>query len=163
MARQTIGYKSRDLILRAQEDPGTNAHSAEEQMREQLKDYEENVEVALKEGKKKFPGDFYIVVLTKKERLMKNVIRNYFFSRATCPTPEWDQAVYRYTVQTGTLQFLWVIPSKDTCIYLKDRALDLDKEERPLLNFVLAFEDGDLFQMAKTLNGEEEKSPLLLK
>ena len=70
MEHKTVGHQSRDLILRAQADPGSNSHTVEEQMREQLKDYEENVETALKEGKKKFHGDFYITVLTKKERLI---------------------------------------------------------------------------------------------
>ena len=163
MTRQTVGYQSRDLILRAMTDPSSNDHTPEEQMREQLKDYEENVEIALNAAKKKFDGDFYITVLTKKERLLTNVIRNYFLSRSTCPTPEWDQAVYRYTIQTGTLQFLWVVPAKDICKDLKSRALDIDLEERQLLNFVISFDDGSLFRMAKTLNGEKDDSPLLLK
>ena len=163
MARLTVGHQARDLILRANADPGSNTHSVEEQMKEQLKDYEFNVEMAVKDGKSKFNEDFYVIVLTKKERLMENVIRNYFLTRSTCPTPEWDQAVYRYTVPTDSLKFLWVIPSKDACAYLKDQALSIDKEERPLLNFVLAFEDDSLFRMAKTMNGEEDFSPLLAK
>jgi len=41
-------------------------------------------------------GDFFIVVLLKKERLLENVLRNYFIATKACPTPHYDQTVYRY-------------------------------------------------------------------
>ena len=124
-------------------------------------DYAKNVEEAIKAGKKRYTSDFFLVVLTKKERLMKNVLRNYFFSRSSCPTPEWDQAVYHYHAEPDHLDFLWVIPSRDTCRTLKDNALKIPQSERPLLDFILAFEDGSLLGKAKKLNGEMDDSLLL--
>lgn len=159
MTKETVGKKSSELLFKAQEqDLG---HSADDQMQEQLRDYERNVQLAMGEGKKKYHGVFYVVVLTKKERLMQNVIRNYFFSRQTCPTPEWDQAVYRYDPQAKDVEFLWVIPARDVCQQLKDNALNIDKEERQLLEFVMAFDDGRLLDIAKKLNGEKKDSPIL--
>jgi len=55
---------------------------------------------------------FYVCVITKKERLMDNVLRNYFLARSTCPTPQYDQTVYKYHRDSGAIQFLWVLPSK---------------------------------------------------
>ena len=157
MPRDTIGKISSDLLSKEKD----NTHSAEEQMREQLGDYEKNVEEAIRAGKKRYTTDFFIVVLTKKERLMKNVLRSYFFSRSSCPTPEWDQAVYHYHAEPDHLDFLWVIPSRDTCRTLKDNALQIPQSERLLLDFVFAFEDGSLLGKAKKLNGEMDDSLLL--
>ena len=85
---------------------------------------------------------------------MHNVIRNYFFHRSTCPTPEWDQVVYYYKRADDALNFLWVIPSKDTCELLRENALMVAPDERDLLNFVLNFYDGTLERIAQKLNGE---------
>lgn len=158
--RETVGKISRDLIMNSD----TPDHSPYEQMQEQLKYYESNVEEAIKRGLKEHGHTFYVVVLTKKERLMENVIRNYFFTRSTCPTPDWDQAVYRYkNVRGGDVDFLWVVPSKDTCKYLKDNALTIEKSERTLLDFVLDFDSGNLLKMAKRLNGENNNTPFVEK
>ena len=92
MVKDTVGKISRDLLLK--EDK--NDHSVIEQMQEQLSDYETNVAQAVAEGKRIYSGTFYLVVITKKEPLMQNVLRNYFFHRETCPTPDYDQATYRY-------------------------------------------------------------------
>jgi len=42
-----------------------------------LGDYEKNFHEAFERGKKQFGGDFYIIVMTKIERLLTNVVRNY--------------------------------------------------------------------------------------
>ena len=124
--------------------------------REMHKDYEKNVFECVDTHKKVFNNDFYIVVLTKKERLMKNVMRNYFLARHSCPTPDYDQTVYRYNRKEDTLTFMWVIPSRDTCHLLKDNAVEVVAEERQLLNYVLDFSDGTLMKLAKKLNNEIE-------
>lgn len=149
-ARKTVGKIATDL----KKNEKYNTHSPKEQMREQLKDYDENLYKCLHEGKKALDGDFFVVVITKKERILDNVLRNYFLYRCTCPTPEWDQAVYKYHRQSDHIEFLWVVPSKDTCNYMIDNAITIDKDQRELLNFVLDFNDGTLLQRAKNLNSE---------
>src|SRR3990167_7176702 len=104
MKRDTVGKISTDLL----NDETPLDHSAFEQMQESLSDYEKNLVEAVESGKKTFFGDFYIVVETKKEPKMQNVIRNYFFSRQTCPTPIYDEAVYRYNAKDEAIEFLWV-------------------------------------------------------
>ena len=153
MNRETVGKISSDLI---QKEPETR--SPIEQMQENLTDYDRNIHQAIDTGKKAFFNDFYIVVITKKEPLMPNVIRNYFLTRLTCPTPDYDQTVYRYYRKDDLFAFLWVIPSTDACIYLKNNALHVKESERDLLNFVLEFADGSLFKLSKKLNEEKEES-----
>lgn len=148
--KKTVGAVSSELLIQA---PG-NDHSAEDQMREQLSDYECNFYNSIATGKRQHDNDFYIVVLTKKERLMQNVIRNYFFTRISCPTPEYDQAVYKYSRHEDKIEFLWVVPSKHTCEMYKQHPLEVPKEEKELFNFVLDFEDRTLLRKAIELNNE---------
>lgn len=129
--------------------------------REMQKEYYNNLIIAAERGKKDFEGDFFIHVETKNERLMKNVFRNYFFPRKSCPTPNYDQSVYMYTHADEEIRYLWTVPSKDACYYLRDNALIVVPEERELLRFVLEFIDGSLLRKAKQLNGERHDSPLL--
>lgn len=156
MTKETVGEVSSKLI---QKEPETR--SPIEQMRENLTDYENHFYLCLEDGKKKYPKDFFIVVLTKKERLMQNVIRNYFLSTSACPTPTYDQAVYHYDRLSESFEFLWVIPSKDTCELFRESALQIHPEEQELLKCVLDYYDGTLLKMAKKFNNEKIDSPLL--
>ena len=123
-----------------------------EQMREQLTDYDKNMVEAIERGKKDFLNDFYIVVITKRERLMPNVFRNYFFPRQSCPTPDYDQALFSYKRASDSPELIWVIPSKPTCIYMLAHALEV--QEKELLHFVIDFKNGTLMQKALILNNE---------
>ena len=51
------------------------------------KSYEEEIWDCVDRGLKdpSIEGDFYVVVLVKKERLLQNIIRNYFLYRKSCP------------------------------------------------------------------------------
>ena len=122
--------------------------------REMHTDYDKNIYEAVDRGKKDYPGDFFIVVETKKERLLQNVLRNYFMVRQSCPTPNYDQTVYRYIRADEIVEFLWVVPARDVCFYLKDNALDVVDEEKVLLRYVLNFSDGTLYKLAQQLNNE---------
>lgn len=126
--------------------------------REAHKEYGKNLLECFDAAKKIYFDDFYMIVITKKEPLLENVLRNYFFHRATCPTPDYDQAVYRYVKKDDAIEFLWVIPSKDACLYLKNNAALVVPDEHSLLNYVLRFADGTLYAWAKQLNGEKKNS-----
>lgn len=153
MTRETVGKVSSDLIVKAPETT-----SPIEQMRESLSEYDQNIWECIDRCNKDFVGDFYITVITKNERLMPNVFRNYFYGRLSCPTPDWDQTVYKYKRKDNQIVFMWVIPSKDACEHLQINALQVANEERELLKYVLAFHDGTLLKLAKELNGEKAHS-----
>jgi len=99
-------------------------------------------------------GDFYIVGVLKKEKLLDNVLRNYFIPTLSCPTPHFDQTLYKYRADRDDIEFVWVIPDKETCEVFKENKDKIVPEERSLLKFVLEYYDGTLFQLAKKLNGE---------
>ena len=157
-SRETVGKLS-TLILNNE----PNTHSAHEQMQEQLGEYDKNFWIAFDAAKATYPsGDFYIEIITKKEPLMQNVLRNYFLTKRACPTPTWDQAVHRYNHANQTIEFLWVVPDKRTCAYFMANADSIPREEYHLCNFVHKFENGELLKEAKQLNGEQPDSPFLL-
>ncbi len=122
--------------------------------REMHKDYEKHFWEAFETGKKEYAGDFYIVVLTKKEKIMQNVLRNYFVSRKSCPTPNYDQTVYRYDAADDRIDILWVIPDKQTCQIFVSHPLEVVPEERELRDYILDFADGTLFSKMLELNNE---------
>jgi len=109
-----------------------------------------------------FEGSFFIEALVKKEKLLENVLRNYFIPRSTCPTPFYDQTVYRYNHINETVEFLWVVPDKETCETFKENRDLIVPSELGLLKFVLDFDDGTLFRMAKKFNGETMNHGIIL-
>lgn len=146
----TVGKIATDLMQK--EAPTRDPIELE---REMHKDYEANVYECVERSKKEYEGDFFIVVLTKKERLLQNVLRNYLFGRKSCPTPQYDQTVYRYDRKDDCLSHVWTVPSKDTCKLFLDNILLITDSERELLNNILDFETGTLLEVAKKFNQEE--------
>lgn len=108
------------------------------------------------EKREALDGDFFIAALIKKEKLLDNVLRNYFIPTRACPTPHFDQTVYRYDHHKEAIEFLWVVPDQETCeIFLENKHI-IVPSERALLKFVLDYYDGTLFKLAKKLNGETQ-------
>lgn len=149
MKRDTVGALATQLL--AKEPDTRNPIDLE---REMHKDYEKEVYETIGRGRKVYPGNFYVVVITKKERLLANVLRNYFFHRETCPTPDYDQTVYYIQQPEEKIDFLWVIPSRDTCFYLLENERFLPDNERQLLDFIKDFKSSKLFELSKRLNNE---------
>lgn len=116
------------------------------------KSWEEELETCVKRGKSRMDGDFFVVILTKKERLLQNVVRRYFIDRKSCPHPEYDQTVFRYVRNGDVLEYMWTIPDWQACEDLKANALVLSPELRDLHRMVMQFEDGSLKNEADRLN-----------
>jgi len=150
--REKVGKVAVDLMMK---EPETT--SPIEQMKESLTDYEKNVYECVDRCRKEFTGDFYVLVITKKERLLENVLRNYFYGRLSCPTPDWDQTVYKFKRKSNQLVFMWVIPSKQVCEHLTENSHYVVREEQGLLKYVMAFNNGTLLALAKELNGEKKQ------
>lgn len=107
-------------------------------------------------------GDFFIAAIIKKESLLDNVIRNYFIPTIACPTPTYDQTVYRYNSAKNDIEFLWVIPDRETALTLKENKNIVVPAEMGLLQFVLDFYDGKLYRRMKEFNGESKYAGNLL-
>ena len=130
--KKTIGSLARESMQQEQE-----TRDPIELQRELQKEYIDELAACVEANQDDYDGNFFVVVITKKEPTMKNVLRNYFFARQSCPTPDYDQAVYWYHEEAGTLEYLWCIPDRETAMILKDNALRVVPEERGLLQHVL--------------------------
>lgn len=85
-------------------------------LREQMTTrYNNKLMEAVKKGQKSITGDFYIEICTKTERLIQKAWSNYFFVRYSCPTPFYDQTVYKLNAKEERLEYLWTVPSKKLC------------------------------------------------
>lgn len=152
--KKTVGAASSELLGK---DNGKT--DVVDQQMAMTKDYIDNLVQCVETHTDDFQDDFYIVVITKNERLMQNVFRNYFLARSSCPTPEYDQSVYKYVKAYGHIEYLWTVPSADACEYLLENEQQLPKSEELLLTFVKQFYDDSLLMLSKQLNGElDDKS-----
>jgi len=100
--------------------------------------------------------DFYVIILTKQERHLKNVLRFYYFYRQSCPTPTHDQTVFRYIRKGDELEFLWTVPDKVSTSALINalKTGNVHPEQERLAYMSLAFIEGDLDTYCKKLNKE---------
>ena len=130
--------------------------------REVHKDYIDNLKIAVDRGLKTMDHDFYVTVIVKKEKLLENVLRNYFAERSTCPTPDYDQSVYKYHHNSGNLEYLWTVPDIETCEVFLRNVDKIVPEEHLLLEFVLNFYNGELLRLCRKLNGENLKTGIIL-
>ena len=149
--KRTVGQEALDIF-----QTGTYEASPVALQQEMQREYYQHLVDRALTDRKLYSGKFFIIVLTKNERLLPNVFRNYFYSRHTCPTPDYDQSVFRYNNIDETIEYIWTIPSQDACFHLLENRSQIHPEERELLNFVLSFKKGELFRIAKKLNGEKD-------
>jgi hypothetical protein len=151
LKEMTVGAAALELSKK------TDIYDPTEIEREANKCYEANLIECAERGAKKHDGDFYVVVITKQERLLPNVIRRYFLDRKSCPTSEYDQSVFKYVKDKGQLQYLWTVPDIHACRDLLANEHQLSPELYPLLAMVKQFEKGELDKLAVRENQEEVK------
>lgn len=122
---------------------------------QEREDYMNHLWQAVDRGLKDYNQDIlYIAVLTFRERLLRNVMRNKFVPRQSCPTPTYCQSVFKYEKDHDRLQLLWTIPDRESCTMLLDAAVEVVEEERAVLKHVLDFYDGTLDKLCQQENGE---------
>src|SRR5229473_2953273 len=123
---------------------------------EYCKDYMPQFEECAELGKKRFKGDFFVVGLLHREKVLGNVIRRRFYAFETCPRPAYDQTVFKYYRKEERLEYLWTVPDPDTCDHFVFHALEIVPEEHCMLDMILDFRDGTLDKKSRELNGEDE-------
>lgn len=155
--REKVGKISSDLMQKKQDC--TKVEDLQHGMQE---DYMKELMSCIDNNYEKYPHSFYVVVLTKAEKLMPNVFRNYFLARSTCPTPSYDQSVFRYNKSTGRIEYLWTVPDRNVCQHLKDNASQVVESEKMLLQFVLKFLNGTLLESCKKINKEQSDLNIII-
>jgi len=159
--KTTVGAESLKLTEKSIGEIGPDAIELQQEIHQgsnSEKSYEEEIWDTIDRGRKDSAicGDFYVVVLVKKERHLQNVVRQLFFYRQSCPSPEYDQTVYRYHRKDDEIEFLWTIPNNAACQFLPRMGSDLPDDQKLLVEMVEAFLTGKLDQKARMLNKEPE-------
>lgn len=120
-----------------------------------LSEWDKNVFELIEKTRKQIPyRHFYIAVITKREHLAQNTIRIYYESKYDCPTPSYEQTVYKIRENSCDWSLLWTIPTKDVCAYMKAERMNIAPDQWELLGYVLDFDQGKLDQKAQLENGE---------
>lgn len=154
----TAGEIALDLINKDIERPN-DILFVEDQSEEQLKNYMEDLYNTVDRGRKMFPNsDFFINCLVRKNSLLQKFMRIQFLPLRACPNPNYDQSVFKFHHDRGDIEYLWTVPDfKTTYLFLEYPAL-VPEDERHLLRFVHAFNDGTLLEVCKSLNNEKKDS-----
>ncbi len=158
--RETVGKIVHDILSN---ETGSEKVNAQELRREAQKDYVKLLYDAVEDGKKAFPGDFFLEVITINYKVLARTINSKIVIRKTAPTPTCDSTAYHYHKLSDRLVFLWVVPSKEACDHLYNNALNVAPEERELRDFVFEYFDGTLLRRCKKINNEEIDSNKLIK
>jgi hypothetical protein len=100
--------------------------------------------------------DFYIVLAMKTERV-GGVPRTWVFARQSCPTPTYQQSVWKCHHQTGALEYLWCIPDQVLYWHVIHNAHKYinDAETAGMAKFCLLMESNELIEWVIKENGEK--------
>lgn len=153
--KETVGAAS--LRLRAQEDMKIDPVELQRAMQkgnDPEDSYESHLIQTVERGKKAYNRKFFIVVLFQKDRLMKNVVRQKFLHRMSCPTPSFDQTVYSYDPIEEELIYHWSIPEPHAVNHFYFGLAEVEPEYRQLAEFCRDFRNGELDKKCASLNGE---------
>lgn len=148
---KNVGAHAYDLL---QKEPETRDPIELQREMQKPSEWEEKLQGAVDSACKAYNGNFYIVILMKKERIILNSIRYYVVARQSCPTPQFDQMVYFYDRKVGDLRLVWVIPDQLTSIFMYQNALSVPTEQQELRDYVIDYFNGSLLQKALRLNKE---------
>jgi hypothetical protein len=113
-----------------------------------------------------FTGDFYVEVLERKEPIFDAsgmmVKRLHQIPKKACPTPFFDQTLWKYHEKSGEFEDLWVIPDIDTCLFVHKNKHNIPIEFQVAIPDIEKFLNGDLHRICQKLNGEEIKKGSIL-
>lgn len=144
--RKTAGQLSIDLL----KDPypldviEAQRKMQSEHLDELLKCAKRHEEHIFPDGIKGSEKPFYVVVQYKRERLLSNTIRSYFYARRSRPIPDYDMSLYYYDPKGGDLIFVWIIPDRETVEDILENKLLLPKDHEQLYNFCKSFKENTL-------------------
>jgi hypothetical protein len=105
--------------------------------------------------------DFFIVLVPTNERTAQMDPEDFYFVRRSCPTPAYNQNVFKYHVASGSLEFLWSIPRKARYwqLYANRNKYMTDPVMKSRTSFVVMMESGKLLEWVAKENGEDLTKP----
>lgn len=123
-----------------------------ETTQEREKEIMRNLLELVASNRQKVKGDFFVMLLSKKEKLLTQVIRDRLFALKACPTPNYGQTLWKYHHLDQRLEFIWTVPPKDVVMFLKRYPIEMSDMCGDLIRQVFNFIDGTLDRRTIELN-----------
>ncbi len=123
-----------------------------------------DLDKAVQRGKNNFPQkDFYVELLMHQEPVfaINNKITLKWLTKISCPTPTYDQTVFKYSWVDENLKEIWNVPGKDKCEFYKihNSNEDIPPNWRQQRDYALDFMSLKLDDKCRQLNNEEKGQP----
>lgn len=104
---------------------------------------------ALRRGKQKHKGDFFIEVFMEIKKFVVDTVEPHFFVTRTCPNPRFQQMALHYTKEDDKLRLLWVLPDQFHAAFYKLDPLRFPSEN---VKYLFDLNDGTLQSLADNIN-----------
>ena len=155
--KKTVGQIGEELLIN--DTSMTSLPALSQAIQEK---YAQRLFETCEQGIKAFPSfNFFIVINATKDPAHVNLWKHQRDVIGLCPRPNYDQTVFRYNHDTGNLEHLWTIPSRNDCIAMKRDKHLVDPIEYPLLDNVLKFADGTLARWRNEFNKDQEERAVI--
>lgn len=135
---ETVGKIAYDLL----ENPDKKQSVVETQQSMQtgyMDEIQTAAERAINESQYPDQDEFYVIAMRKRERHMVNVVRMFYYTRATRPTPAWDIDVWKVDQKKGDLFYCYSLPDIKTGHMMLESPQDFLPEDSDLVSFVHQF------------------------
>jgi hypothetical protein len=100
--------------------------------------------------------NFYLVLVLTNEKTPGNLPVDHIFTRRSCPSPGYNQNVFKYHHISGSLEYLWTIPRQHIYWHMyKNKSYYLQSEKhKRMMSFIVLMESGELLKWCIKENGE---------
>jgi len=117
--------------------------------------YESTVLKTIENGKREFNNkDFYVDMVWRQLQDADDV--NFVgVAFEACPTPHYNQTVYKYHHAADELELMWSLPNEEDCLDMYHNRNSVTPDEWPLMKYVMSFYDRSLFAFVNEKEKED--------
>jgi len=117
--------------------------------------YESTVLKTIENGKREFYNkDFYVDVVWREQAEAEDV-EFVMVAWEACPTPHYNQTVYKYHHLADELELMWTLPNELECLDMYHNRNSIEQSEWPLMKYVMSFYDKSLFMFVNEKEKED--------
>jgi hypothetical protein len=151
--RPTVGALSlQSQSAQNQSDTWETTHEREREIMRNMTDFVAKKKIEHRQS------DFYIMLLSRKEKLLANVVRDRLYCLRACPMPNYNQSLWKYHWKDDRLEFMWSVPPKEAVDFLKRYPLEMSDMCSDVIKCVFDFLDGTLARKTSELNKPNQPS-----
>lgn len=123
-----------------------------------INNYEQRVIKCIEDTRKECPTDFFVIAQHKPVR--RGQERGLITNIKPCfamPTPTFDTTLYHYIHAADDLKLIWTLPAEEYALNLYHNRHQVAPEDYSLLDYVLKYFDGTLFNIVDEWEQQHER------